>query len=107
MKRFPRNWSRGLCGAVLLGAALGMTPALAQTPAEPAAPAVAAPAAASAFRVRPVDDTWRAALPRDASAATQAYLDRLPADVVERSNAWRRSGSSPCSTPTNRCKTAP
>lgn len=86
MKRFPRNWSRGLCGAVLLGAALGMTPALAQTPAEPAAPA-----AASAFRVRPVDDTWRAALPRDASAATQAYLDRLPAD--ERCGArWRLHG---------------
>ena len=55
-----------------------------------AANAASAPAAvlASGFRIRPVDDAWRAALPRDAGAATQAYLDRLPADVVARSNAY-------------------
>ncbi|MEY2690258.1 MAG: hypothetical protein RL375_4458, partial [Pseudomonadota bacterium] len=41
---------------------------------------------ASGFRLRPVDDAWRASLPRQADAATQAYLDRLPADVVARSS---------------------
>lgn len=44
--------------------------------------------APSGFHIRPVDDAWRAALPRDAVAATQAYMDRLPADVVARSNAY-------------------
>ena len=44
------------------------------------------------FRIRPVDDAWRASLPRDADAATQAYLDRLPADVVARSNAYFEGG---------------
>jgi STE24 endopeptidase len=47
-----------------------------------------APATPGAFRIAPADDAWRAALPRDAMAATQAYLDRLPADVRERSNAY-------------------
>jgi STE24 endopeptidase len=44
------------------------------------------------FHIRPVDDAWRASLPRDADAATQAYLDRLPADVVARSNAYFEGG---------------
>ena len=44
------------------------------------------------FRVLPVDDAWRASLPRDARAATQAYLDRLPADVVARSNDYFEGG---------------
>lgn len=44
------------------------------------------------FRVRPVDDTWRTSLPRSADAATQAYLDRLPVDVVARSNAYFEGG---------------
>ncbi len=44
------------------------------------------------FRIRPVDDAWRAGLPRDADSATQAYLDRLPADVVARSNAYFEGG---------------
>jgi STE24 endopeptidase len=52
----------------------------------PAAPSL--PASTSGFRIRPVDDAWRAALPRDPTAATQAYMDRLPADVVARSNAY-------------------
>ena len=61
-------------------------------------PPVAASAAAAGtvanpqFRVRPVDDAWRASLPRDAIAATQAYLDRLPPDVVARSNAYFEGG---------------
>ncbi|MCK9684956.1 M48 family metallopeptidase [Scleromatobacter humisilvae] len=61
-----------------------------------AAPADAASASASGtmakFHIRPVDDAWRASLPRNADAATQAYLDRLPADVVTRSNAYFEGG---------------
>jgi STE24 endopeptidase len=56
-----------------------------------AATTASAPAA-SGFRVRPVDDAWRASLPRNAEAATQAYLDRLPADVVARSAAYFEGG---------------
>ncbi len=61
-----------------------------------AAPAASQPAAAAApvsrFHIRPADDAWRARLPRDADAATQAYLDRLPADTVARSNAYFEGG---------------
>ncbi len=52
----------------------------------------AAPAEASGFRIQPVDDAWRAALPHDAAAATQAYMDRLPADVIVRSDAYYEGG---------------
>ncbi|WP_082532559.1 M48 family metallopeptidase [Pelomonas sp. Root1237] len=51
-----------------------------------------ATAQASGFKIRPVDDAWRAALPRDAEAATQAYMDRLPADVVAKSDAYYTGG---------------
>lgn len=51
-----------------------------------------ATAQASGFRIRPVDDAWRAALPRDAAAATQAYMDRLPAEVVAKSDAYYTGG---------------
>ena len=44
------------------------------------------------FHVREVDDTWRANLPLEANAATQAYMERLPADVVARSNAYFEGG---------------
>ena len=44
------------------------------------------------FHIRPVDDAWRANLPRNADAATQAYMDRLPPDVVARSNAYFEGG---------------
>ena len=61
-----------------------------------AAPATSASAADTGavpkFHVRPADDAWRAALPRNADAATQAYLDRLPADTVARSNAYFEGG---------------
>ena len=57
------------------------------------ASAAPAPAATQAqFHIRPVDDAWRASLPRDADAATQAYIDRLPADVVASSNAYFEGG---------------
>ena len=39
-----------------------------------------------------VDDAWRAALPRDAKLATQAYLDRLPKEAVQRSNDYDEGG---------------
>ena len=48
--------------------------------------------AASAFQIRPVDDAWRAALPHEAEAATQAYLARLPAAAVERANNYFEGG---------------
>jgi len=44
------------------------------------------------FQVTPVDDAWRAALPRDADAATKAYLDRLPPATVARANAYFEGG---------------
>jgi len=44
------------------------------------------------FHISPVDDAWRAGLPRDAAAATRAYLDRLPPEVVARSNAYFEGG---------------
>jgi STE24 endopeptidase len=64
--------------------------ALADTAAAPAAPAPSA--AVSSFHIRPVDDAWRARLPRNADAATQAYLARLPADTVARSNDYFEGG---------------
>lgn len=49
-------------------------------------------AKASGFKIRPVDDAWRAALPRDATLATQAYLDRLSAEAVKKSDAYFEGG---------------
>ena len=90
---------RFMLWALALGMALWLAPSQAAAQAAGAASASAAvptPAAAAAsgsgFRIRPVDDAWRAALPMDAQAATQAYLDRLPADVVARSNAYYEGG---------------
>jgi len=54
--------------------------------------AVTAAAQNPQFQVIPVDDAWRAALPRDADAATKAYLDRLPPATVARSNAYFEGG---------------
>jgi STE24 endopeptidase len=73
-----------VCAAVAFALA---SPAGAQS-----AAAAQAPAKAAAFQITPVDDAWRAALPRDPQAATQAYLDRLPADVRQRSNAYYEGG---------------
>jgi STE24 endopeptidase len=44
------------------------------------------------LHIAPVDDAWRAALPRDAELATQAYLDRLPREAVIRSNDYDEGG---------------
>lgn len=61
--------------------------------------ALAGPAAAGEdhgtkvpIAVAPVDDAWRAALPRDAELATQAYLDRLPAASLQRANQYEEGG---------------
>jgi STE24 endopeptidase len=98
-----------IAAAALAAACLGMTAARAQDPtpdpgAVGASAAALAPATAAAsgpsdslvrssrFRIRAVDDEWRRNLPRDADAATQAYLDRLPADVVASSNAYFEGG---------------
>ncbi len=95
-----------LLAAAALALSLSWSPvARAQSPAAPASGAdttanaaseqaakADAIAQASGFKIRPVDDAWRAALPRDATAATQAYLDRLPAEAVKKSDAYFEGG---------------
>jgi STE24 endopeptidase len=79
--------------SMLTAAALALSlagAAHAQAPSAASAPAAAG--ATPSFHIRPVDDAWRASLPRNADAATQAYLDRLPADTVARSNAYFEGG---------------
>ena len=68
------------------------TPSSAPAATAPSAPAAASGPARSSFTVRPVDDAWRQGLPRDARAATQAYMDRLPAAVVQKSDAYFEGG---------------
>lgn len=43
-------------------------------------------------KITPVDDAWRAALPRDPEAATQAYMARLSPAAIERSDAYFEGG---------------
>ena len=81
---------RSATAATLLALALAGGAHAQATPASAAAPTASPPV--SKFHIRPVDDAWRARLPRDADAATQAYLDRLPADVVARSNDYFEGG---------------
>ena len=50
------------------------------------------PGARPAVIVTPVDAGWYAALPRDARAATDAYLARVPAQTRERANAFAAKG---------------
>jgi STE24 endopeptidase len=80
---------RSAAAALLLALSLASG---AHAQARSSTPSPAASATVSRFHIRPVDDAWRASLPRDADAATQAYLDRLPADVVARSNAYFEGG---------------
>ena len=84
---------RILTAAALLALSLtGGARAQASTAASAPAAATASDGGVAKFHIRPVDDAWRASLPRNADAATQAYLDRLPADVVARSNAYFEGG---------------
>ena len=64
----------------------------AATAASATGPAAADASTRPQFRIRPVDDSWRTGLPRAADAATQAYLDRLPVDVVARANDYFEGG---------------
>jgi STE24 endopeptidase len=50
------------------------------------------PAAASAPAIAPATDAWRAALPHDPEAATQAYLGRLSPEARARSDAYFEGG---------------
>jgi STE24 endopeptidase len=91
--------ARGLATLVLTGVLSGANAAEAVSPAAAGASSAASAAAEATdtstrpqFRIRPVDDGWRASLPRDAEAATKAYLDRLPVDVVARSNDYFEGG---------------
>ena len=45
-----------------------------------------------AAKIQPVDDAWRAALPRDADAATDAYMARISPEARARSNAYFEGG---------------
>ncbi|MBS0446751.1 MAG: M48 family metallopeptidase [Proteobacteria bacterium] len=78
----------------LLAAAFVCTTVGTAEAADPPAAAASASAAATnpQFKVRPADDAWRAALPRDADAATRAYLARLPSETVARANAYFEGG---------------
>ena len=86
---------KSLAAAMLLSLSLAGAIAAESTASMPATPE-ATPAGGTVsnpqFHITPVDDAWRAGLPRDADAATQAYMDRLPADVVARSNAYFEGG---------------
>lgn len=42
--------------------------------------------------IAPVDNAWRAALPRDPDAATRAYMARLSPEATARANAYFRGG---------------
>lgn len=79
---------RQLFGALWLAAAVLAMPAFAQ----PSAPAPDAAASAASNGIAPADDAWRAALPRDPEAATQAYLDRLSPQARARSDAYFEGG---------------
>jgi STE24 endopeptidase len=80
--------------ALLLGGAANAAPVTPGTATQPAANASAATpgVALPQFRINPVDQAWHDNLPRDATAATRAYLDRLPPEVLARSNAYFEGG---------------
>lgn len=61
---------------------------LALGPASAGAQGGSAPETAAANGITPASDAWRAALPRDAASATQAYLDRITPALRERSDAY-------------------
>ena len=81
-------------GVALLALVTSWAAASESSPGSTVAPAAGASIAVSnpQFQIRPVDDAWRASVPRDAVAATQAYMDRLPPDIVARSNSYFEGG---------------
>ncbi len=84
----PRRILAGLC---LLMALTAGSSSLANAQEVPAA-ASAGAASPAAISIAPATDAWRAALPRDPEAATQAYLDRLSPQARARSNAYFEGG---------------
>jgi STE24 endopeptidase len=80
------------CTAAARLAALLASAALLLPATTPAFAAQASARATAPPAIRAVDDAWRAALPLEASAATQAYLDRLSPEAVARSNAYFEGG---------------
>lgn len=85
------------CG-VSTATAAEVAPAAAASGSGKGVPPAVAPHAANTtpanpqFHITPVDDAWRTSLPRDAEAATQAYMARLPAAVVQRADAYFEGG---------------
>lgn len=71
-----------------IAALLVATVFLALGPASAGAQGGSAPETAATNGITPASDAWRAALPRDAAAATQAYLDRITPALRERSDAY-------------------
>ncbi|MDQ2779029.1 MAG: M48 family metallopeptidase [Pseudomonadota bacterium] len=79
--------------AALLVIALSVLPATQAAPAPAPEPAPASTLASDPqLKIKPVDDAWRSALPRDADAATAAYMARLPPAAVARANAYFEGG---------------
>ena len=76
----------------LMTAAIALLVAFACMAQNAAPEAKAATAENKQFVIKPADDAWRAALPRDADAATQAFMDRLPKETVERANNYFEGG---------------
>ena len=87
-------WSSSVAGLLVL--VVGCASAVQAASSAPTAAAASAAAAGTVanpqFHISPVDDSWRANLPRNADAATQAYMDRLPPDVVQRANSYFEGG---------------
>ena len=82
-------------GAILLVALSMNCAAAVETTPQPAAAVPSAPTVTASnpqFHIRPVDDAWRTSLPRSADAATKAYMDRLPPDIVARANSYFEGG---------------
>ena len=82
-------------GAILLVALSMNLAAAVETTAQPTTAGPSAPTATASnpqFHIRPVDDAWRASLPRSADAATKAYMDRLPPEIVARANSYFEGG---------------
>lgn len=80
--------------AVLIALVVGCASAAqsATTTAAPTSAAAVGTVSNPQFHISPVDDAWRASLPRSADAATQAYMDRLTPAVVTRANAYFEGG---------------
>lgn len=87
-----RVWLGACLALSLLCCNLSQAQSSAPSPAPAVTTASGADSAKQVFRIAPADDGWRVNLPRAAEPATQAYLARLPADVVARANDYFEGG---------------